>query len=517
MASVIAGISGAHHNASVAICVDGEIRAVCEQERITRVRRAGLVPGQLPEEALQAALQSAGNLTLGAISSFVTAEPAIVIPGGLPVTRVDHHEAHAAAAFYLSPFDEAAILICDRYGAGNESVWTGRPGQLSRLDWPDSSPGFASIYTTAAEVFGLARGREHELEGFARLDTGADRGRLADVIGYRDGALWVAPDWKEVLRKWLGERQSDGPHQQAAAASAFQAHLGEQLIHLVREVRARTGASRLCLGGGLFFNTYFTTVIQRAAIFDEVSVAPNPGNAGLAVGAALMIGTGGAGPRVPVSPFLGPEYNPEAIKQTLDNCKLSYEHTNERELIEVTVRALARGQLVGWFQGRMEWGHRALGNRSIFASPLSSFVLENLNVFLKHRDRHRAYAVSVPVEHASRYFDGPPSSRYMEYEVLAHGSRAVPGHHAGRHARHPRPDAARTRRTRRIGSHARVAPAIRPSDRGPGPRQHIVQRTARADGLQSSRCDSRLLWFGSRPARARPVRHPQVAIIRNYY
>jgi carbamoyltransferase len=121
---------------------------------------------------------------------------------------------------------------------------------------------------------------------------------------------------------------------------------------------------------------------------------------------------------VPVSPFLGPEFNPEEIKQTLDNCKLSYEHLNENELIDVTVRALVRGQLVGWFQGRMEWGHRALGNRSIFASPVAPFVLENLNVFLKHRDRHRAYGVSVPVEQASRFFDGPPASRHMEYEYV---------------------------------------------------------------------------------------------------
>jgi carbamoyltransferase len=133
------------------------------------------------------------------------------------------------------------------------------------------------------------------------------------------------------------------------------------------------------------------------------------------VGAALDV-AGDARATGSVSPFLGPEYDTEAIKRTLDNCKLSYECLDEGEAIATAVRALARGHLVGWFQGRMEWGHRALGHRSILASPLSPYVLDNLNVFLKHRQRHRAYGVSVPVDRAAECFDGPPASPYMEFE-----------------------------------------------------------------------------------------------------
>ena len=118
----------------------------------------------------------------------------------------------------------------------------------------------------------------------------------------------------------------------------------------------------------------------------------------------------------PVSPFLGPEYTTEDIKRTLDNCKLSFEFLNDREIVRTTVDAVLQGRLVGWFQGRMEWGHRALGNRSILASPLSPYVLDNLNVFLKHRQRHRTYGVSVPAERVSEFFDGPVQSRFMEYE-----------------------------------------------------------------------------------------------------
>jgi carbamoyltransferase len=170
------------------------------------------------------------------------------------------------------------------------------------------------------------------------------------------------------------------------------------------------------LGGGLFFNTYFTTLVRQSGLFDDVFVAPNPGNAGLAVGVALAA-SGGRRP-LPggVNPFLGPKYERDDIKLTLDNCKLSYEYLSEGQVIDVTVDALQKGRLVGWFQERMEWAHRALGNRSILASPLSPYVLDNLNVFLKHRERHRAYGFSVPEEDAVRFFNGPRCSRFMEYE-----------------------------------------------------------------------------------------------------
>jgi carbamoyltransferase len=116
------------------------------------------------------------------------------------------------------------------------------------------------------------------------------------------------------------------------------------------------------------------------------------------------------------SAFLGPQYEPTEIKATLDNCKLTYEYLSEREVIETCIEALTAGRLVGWFQGRMEWGHRALGNRSILASPLCPYVLDNLNVFLKQREKHRAYALSVCEEDSDRYFTGPARSAWMEYD-----------------------------------------------------------------------------------------------------
>ncbi len=416
-ASVVAGLGGARQNAAVALAVDGELRAFCEQERITRVRRVGIRPGSVPLEALDAALGCVGALDRSTVRRYVTAEPGLDLPVGLPALHMDHHQAHAAAAFYLSPFESAAALVCDRHSPNPATVWLAAADGLRAEDWPAAGPGFAALYSECAALFGFPPGGEHHLEALARLDGGPTSFDLGDVIVYREGTLVAAPAWRERIAGWLAGPNGTTLKRRSQVAHAFQQHLGALLLQAVADIRAMTGLPRLVLGGGLFYNTWFTTLIRQSAIFDEVFVAPNPGNAGIAAGAALSLPNGEPKARTTqVSPFLGPDYDSEEIKRTLDNCKLSYEVLDEPKLLAATVDALVGGKLVGWFQGRMEWGHRALGNRSILASPLSPYVLDNLNVYLKHRERHRTYGVSVPVEHVSRFFDGPAVSHFMEYE-----------------------------------------------------------------------------------------------------
>jgi len=177
------------------------------------------------------------------------------------------------------------------------------------------------------------------------------------------------------------------------------------------------GGTNLCLAGGLFYNSYFNTLLARSDLYSNTFVPANPGNAGVAIGAALLASQRPIH-RQPcsTSPFLGPGFTPEEIKATLDNCKLSYDYLSNGRLLDQTTAALVKGELVGWFHGRMEWGVRALGNRSILASPTAPYVLENLNRFLKQRDPHRTYSVAVCAEDASRFFCGPPASPLMEYE-----------------------------------------------------------------------------------------------------
>ena len=413
---MVIGISGAKQNASVAIACDGQLRAFCEQERVTRVRRAPLAPGTLPEEALAAALGCCGGTARSQVQSFITAEDHVRLPQSLPTARLDHHEAHAATAHCLSPFENAAVFVCDRDASAEMSAWMASPHGLRRQTWLQPGPGLASLYSEFAGLFGFPPGNEHQLEALARLNGEHPTGEFESLIDYTGGQIVVAPEWTSVASKGLPQ-PGGALKARARVAAGFQQHIGTLLLSLLGDLRARTGCRHLALGGGLFYNTRLTTLVRQSGLFDDVFVPPNPGNAGIAAGAALSATAEGRRPgRSAVTPFLGPEYDPESIKRTLDNCKLSYDVLDERQLIETTVTALVRGELVAWFQGRMEWGHRALGGRSILASPLSPYVLENLNVFLKHRERHRTYGVSVPVERTSEFFSGPPMSRYMEYE-----------------------------------------------------------------------------------------------------
>ena len=171
------------------------------------------------------------------------------------------------------------------------------------------------------------------------------------------------------------------------------------------------GLADLCLGGSLFRQSSMTTRAKQSALFDRVFVPVDPGDGGLAVGAALH-GLGAA-PAL-TSPFLGPAYAAEEIKEVLANCKLQYEWESDEGGVQAAVEALMAGRMVGWFDGAMEWGPRALGARSILASPFSPYVLENLNRFLKHREAWRGYSLSGLAADVHAHFDGPDAAPYME-------------------------------------------------------------------------------------------------------
>jgi carbamoyltransferase len=188
------------------------------------------------------------------------------------------------------------------------------------------------------------------------------------------------------------------------------------LVALLSQIRARVPSrTRLCLGGSLFYNSSFNARARTSGIFDEVFVPVDPGNAGLSLGTALHAGRLA---RQRVTPFLGPSFGSDEIKATLENCKLTYRWVSETDAVGVAVNALRKGQLVAWFDGAMESGPRALGGRSILASPFSSYVLDNLNRFLKHRDPWRGYALSALDRVVSEEFDGPAVSPFMECDYV---------------------------------------------------------------------------------------------------
>jgi carbamoyltransferase len=416
--TLIAGIAGALRNAAASLCDNGHIVAVCEQERVTRTRRAALRQGRLPTETLDTILRIGGR-EIADVSTYAVAETAIDLPSDLPVERVEHHRAHAATSFFTSPFADAVVLVCDRHGEPELSVWRGDRSGVTRLDFPWNGPAFAAVYSRAAQAFGFAPdGDEHRLEALAHVaDRPADA--ALSLVASDGKSLEVSSQFSACIASLVRSVGSgDGLPAAARVANGVQRSLGESLVHVVRAIRSRFGGRHLCLGGGLFYNSYFNTVVAQSDVYEHTFVPVNPGNAGIAVGAALEVAGKDRPPpgAMPLSPFLGPGYDAGEIKAILENCKLSYDYVHGGQVIERAARAISQGKLVAWFQGRMEWGPRALGNRSILVSPVAPFVLENLNVFLKHRAPHRSYSVSVCAEDAPRYFRGPPTSHFMEYE-----------------------------------------------------------------------------------------------------
>jgi carbamoyltransferase len=417
--SLLLGISGARQNAAVAAVVDGRLAAFCEQERVTRIRSVGLQPGVLPHAAIAAVLGRIGKTELD-VTAFATGESDVILPDLHRSGQIDHHRAHAAAAAFTSPFVQGAILVCDQHSEPPVSVWRFDAGQLTEHPWHWDGPGFASLYSECTDVFGLPPRSEFRLEALARID-GEQRREfegLTSRISYEGGRLRVDPRWRSAVVDLLAGSGGRGDTTRTSAvASAFQTCLGDALVALIEDLHRVLPLDNLCLGGGLFYNTYLNTRVVESGAFKRVFVPANPGNPGLAAGAALALAAEAA--PVPVGfsdPFLGPAYDPQLVKATLDNCKLTYDYLSERDIVDVTVKALLRGQLVGWFHGAMEWGPRSLGNRSILANPFAPYVLENLNAFLKQREPYRAYGLSVCVEDAPQHFAVPAPSRFMELE-----------------------------------------------------------------------------------------------------
>jgi carbamoyltransferase len=407
---VIAGVSGFKRNAAVAIGRAGELAAVCEQGRVVRARDVGVRTGGFPAAALDMAARAAGA-SVAHIDRRVIAEESLaaVCPDA---ERLDHHLAHASAAFLTSPFSEAAVLVCDTDASRELSVWRGAARSIAPVDLGWRGPGLAGLYSRVTSLLGFIAGRdEYKVEVLARLAPDAVVPELEALVRLADQGLSVDPAFDTRVAD--AARRAGKP----ATAGAFQRRLGELLAELISRVRAAAGTEALCLGGGLFFNTYLNTIVKQSRVFPRVFVPVNPGNAGVSAGCVLAASTGAPlDGRAAASPFLGPAFTREEIKAVLDNCKLSYDLADDGEIVRLTVDALQAGELVAWFRGRLEWGTRALGNRSIFANPLAPYVLENLNTFLKHRESHRAYGLVVPEPDAGRFFEGPDRSPYMEYE-----------------------------------------------------------------------------------------------------
>jgi carbamoyltransferase len=385
--------------------------AACEENRITRGRQVATAGG--PELAIAELLDFLQRRpdAVGPVA-VVTNEDTTDWAHDPRAVPIDAHMAHAAYAFHSSADASALVLVCEVHRARGWTAWhfaddqTPTPAGEHLGDFP-----LARIYGQLTEALGFQSTRdEHLVEALAR--AGRDtQPALADLIELADDGVRVAASFSDDVRR--AARASDGAAKDVAAS--IQRRLGECLAALLTRLASASGPRALCLSGGLFFNTYFTTVAATCGAFARVHVPPHPGRNGTAVGAALLAAPTGRVPSV-ASPYLGPAYSDQAIKETLENCKLSFDLQREDRLMDEVLRALSRGRLVGWFHGRLEWGPRALGHRSVLADPLATHTLDNLNGFLKRRPAHRTYGVSVPLAALEELFEGPPASPFMQFD-----------------------------------------------------------------------------------------------------
>ena len=419
MAELYAGYARARLGPAAALIdVQRGVVAACEENRLTRARQAGT---QGPPELAMAELLTFLQRTPSEIAALgvVTGEDHADWSGGLPSggapTLVDGHDAHAAYAFHSSGFADALVVVCEVHKPRGWTAWRFKTGQAPReIGEQLGAFPLAQIFSQLTIALGLQQTRdEHVVEAMARAgrDTQA---RIADLVRVSSDGVTVDDGFSAAIDDAV--RAGDPDSVKRDIATSVQRRLGECLVQLLRSLSdLKSGPTQLCLSGGLFFNTYFTTIAATAGGFDDVHVPPHPGRNGTSVGAALR-----AGATAPAallgSAYLGPSYSDGQIKEALDNCKLSYDLIREDRLMGDMLASLSRGRLVGWFHGRLEWGPRALGHRSVLADPFAVHTLDNLNGFLKRRPSYRSYGVSVPLSKVAELFDGPPASPFMQFE-----------------------------------------------------------------------------------------------------
>ena len=486
---IILGINAYHANASAAIVVDGRLIAAVEEERLNRVKCAA----GFPAKAIQFCLDQAGAkpsdidhvavprdpwARIGTKLRYAMRMPRFALERARVMKRfagiredlaaafdadpariraqfhrVEHHTAHMASAYYVSPFEKAAVLSADGLGDFASSMSALGEGPRMRVLGEVTFPHSLGMYYTALtqylgfwkfgdeyKVMGLAAyGQPEYLDEFRKIVC-AD-----EPLSFRLGLEYFThqtqgPDmsWREAdrtpvlgrifsahLEKRLGPaRKPDEPITQRHhnLAATMQAALEEVLVAYWSSLSKRSGQKALCLAGGVAFNCVANGKIFDATSFEQVYVQPAAGDAGLSVGAAFAVHHGVLGrPRAFVMDhaYWGPQFSPAAIRRTVASVsrsdRVEIQELSEAELLQATARHIADGKIVGWFQGAAEWGPRALGNRSILADPRRPEMKDILNRRIKHREIFRPFAPSILEEAVGEFFEKTHPSPFMTF------------------------------------------------------------------------------------------------------
>ena len=356
------------------------------------------------------------------------------------VVNYDHHLCHAASAYFGSRFEKSLIVSLDNQGDGRAGIVAQGEGarlrELSSIPFPNS---LAWLFTQITSLLGFSTSAsEHKtqwlslsgepvfadifVEMLRRGPKGAPH--LNKKYFKRDfgGKLSFSGEFyrrlgipQEAVVEFSSEDPGNGSRRNIA--SSMEKACETVLTEWLELLRSRTGIKNLCLAGGLFLNPLLVAAIEKQSGFEEIFVQPAAGNEGTALGAAWLAWhekAGGAKVAPMKSLYWGPAFSNAEIKQVLDNCKAPYRwFDSEERQIEEAVQLLNAGKILAWFHGAAEFGPRALGHRSLFASPWAEYVQENLNDFVKHRESFRPFALAIPEEDCAEYFECSANARFM--------------------------------------------------------------------------------------------------------
>ena len=489
------GLSAFYHDAAAALLGDGQILAAAQEERFSRRKNDPQFPSRAIDFCLRQAGIQAGQLDAVAfyekpilkfsrtLETFLSLAPrglgtfARTLPGWLgerlntrhtvrknlpglradcPLLFTEHHEAHAASAFYPSPFADAAILTVD--GVGEWATTTLGRGEGARVEllhelrFPHS---LGLLYSTFTAYCGFrVNSGEYKLMGLAPYGepTWVDAIRRELFEQKADGSFrlnlayfdFLADDYlsnDRFHRLFSGQpRLPEAPleRRHLDIARSIQQVVEEAILALARQVHALTGSPRLCLAGGVALNCVANGRLLRKGPFEQIWIQPAAGDAGGALGAALASWhanadrSGFGAERRVVDPdsmqgsFLGPEFTDAEIESILRQHGAVFEKLTPTALLDRTADALATEQVVGWVQGRMEFGPRALGHRSILGDARSPKMQSVMNLKVKFRESFRPFAPAVLAEHAAEYFDLQSASPYMLLVAQIHESQRLP-------------------------------------------------------------------------------------------
>ena len=474
MSTYILGISAYYHDSAACLVRDGHLLAAAQEERFTRKKHdaefpihaigycldfAGLKPNELqyvafydkPFLKFERLLDTyAGTVPRGVRAFWAW------IPGWLKqklwikehiqsqldydgeILFTEHHESHAASAFYPSPFDEAAILTTD--GVGEWATTTYGLGRGNRVDllaeikFPHSLGLLYSAFTYYTgfrvnsgeyKLMGLAPYGEPKYVDLIRdklIDLKPDGSfRLdQDYFNYSTGLTMTNRRFNRLMGGPPRKPESPLTQRDMDLARSVQEVTEEAMLRAARHVHEITGQKNLCLAGGVALNCVANGRILREGPFDDLWIQPAAGDAGGALGAALTVWYRALdNPRLEANgdpmqgAFLGPSWDQKAIEQFLDRKNLLATHYADNELADHVADVMIDGRVVGWYQGRMEFGPRALGARSILADPRRRDMQTKLNLKIKFRESFRPFAPSVLRERVSEYFELDHDSPYM--------------------------------------------------------------------------------------------------------